>query len=276
MKILVLGASSYVGARLYLDLSKNHEVIGTFSNNKLCADFIQLDITNASAVSAVIKSVKPDLIIHVANNADARWCEANPTQAHELNEKSTVTIANEAKKHSARLLYISSFAAINPENVYGETKRSSEEIIKSTCEDWLIIRPSLIVGFSPNTTNDRPFNRFLKNIDAKTQAEYDNSWQFQPTFLGHISEIIEQSLQKELTKLVLPVAVNELVTRYQLATDILTPFGITVSPTKSPNPPAIFKENLSILRKYELSEHSYKDSVESVAQEIRNREHFTL
>ncbi len=276
MKILILGASSYVGARLYLDLAKNHEVVGTYAGNKLCKDFIQLDITDPLAVSTIFKNTAPEVVVHVANSADARWCEANPEEARELNEISSIAIAKEAKNINTKLIYISSFAAIDPENVYGETKRASEEIIKNQCDDWLILRPSLIVGFSPNTTNDRPFNRFLKNIDDKTKAEYDNSWKFQPTYLGHISEIIEQLLNKHASNLVLPIAVNEITTRYQLASDILSDFKINVTPLETTTPPPSFKEDLSILDVYKLKKYTYKDMVGLIIDEIKNREKFTL
>lgn len=45
MKILVTGASGYVGANIFTTLSKHHEVIGTFQKNKLIKELLGLDIT---------------------------------------------------------------------------------------------------------------------------------------------------------------------------------------------------------------------------------------
>ena len=83
----------------------------------------------------------------------------------------------------AKVIFMSSFGAINPEDVYGETKFHSEEYVKNTKAGWIVLRPSLIIGYSPNTINDRPFNRILKNLDTKTDAIYDTSWKFQPTYI---------------------------------------------------------------------------------------------
>ena len=59
MKILLLGANSYVGSRLYLELYKIHEVVGTFYQNKISDKFLQLDITDRQAVLDIIQKEKP-------------------------------------------------------------------------------------------------------------------------------------------------------------------------------------------------------------------------
>lgn len=89
MKILLLGANSYVGSRLYLDISKHHEVVGTFHRNKISDRFIPLDITDRQAVLNLIDEEKPDVILHSANNGSRRWCEEHPKEAVALNEEAT-------------------------------------------------------------------------------------------------------------------------------------------------------------------------------------------
>lgn len=200
MKILLLGASSCVGARLYFDLKDTFRITGTYFNHLLSQNFLRLDITDATQVGKITVQVKPDVIIHAANNANAGWCEAHPEQARQLNELSTQSIVGAANTVNAKLIYVSSYTAIQPTNVYSRTKRASEEIIKKAHAGWVILRPSLIVGFSPNTTNDRSFNRLLQNLDAGTKAEYDTSWKFQPTWLGHISETMRAVLYRVLTR----------------------------------------------------------------------------
>lgn len=271
MKILILGASSYVGARLYLDLQDAHEVLGTYSTTHLMKEHIHLDITDEEEVDQVITQAKPDVIIHAANNANGRWCEANPDEANRLNEDSTNSIVAAANKASSKLIYISSFAAINPNGVYGHTKLASEEITKQTKAGWLILRPSLIIGLSPNTTNDRPFNRLLKNIDEGTPAEYDTSWRFQPTWLGHISEVISMCLEQGIARQTIPIAVPELKSRYDLAVDILKPFNINVKPIDVGDTSAIAAEDLSILDKLGLPTHSYQQIISKIIKEIEDR-----
>ena len=276
MKILLLGASSYVGARIFYDLKKSHEVIGTYDHTHLSSSFRQLDITQSEKVKQLINKVKPRVIIHAANNANGRWCEANPELAKALNEVSTQTVVEAANSVNAKLIYISSFAAVNPTSVYGKTKQASEIYTKQTNGGWVIIRPSLIIGYSPNTKNDRPFNRILKNLDEGTKAEYDSSWKFQPTWLHHISEVLESVLQGEVNKEVIPVAADKLVSRYDVAKDILQTFGVEVSAIDTHDASPIFQENLEILRQLDLPSYSYEDMILNIVQEIRHRETFEL
>lgn len=276
MKILLTGANSYVGARLYLDLRKFYELIGTYTHNQLSKEFTHLDIADPIEVDSVISTYKPDIIIHAANNANARWCEANPKEAVLLNQTATQYIVDNADKINAKVIYISSFAVHNDTNVYGRTKKASEEITKQAKGGYLILRPSFILGFSPNTVNDRPFNRLLKNLDEGTEAIYDTSWRFYPTYLGQISEIIRVCIEKNMWNHIIPVAVPELKTRYDTAKDILSPFGITVIPVDKHDTLPLTKEDFVILDTLHLPKYSYDKMIGAIVSEIKKRETFRI
>lgn len=276
MKILLIGASSYVGARLFFDLRGKHNVIGTYNQNQLLPEFIALDVTDADKVREVVREHKPEVIIHTANNASVKWCETHPEEAKVLNETSTQTIADAANEVGARLIYFSSFAAINAAEVYGKTKRNSEEITKQVAGGWVVVRPSLIVGCSPNTANDRFFNRLLANIDEGAAAEYDTSWRLQLTWLGHISEVVSQVLENEISNQVLPVAVDEMSSRYNFAKDLLASFEIGVTPVDGGHSAPELHEDLGILRELNLPTYSYSEIVEKITKEIHERNKFVL
>lgn len=276
MKILLTGASSYVGARLYFDLSQDFEVIGTYNNSPLSKKFIKLDTTSPEAIAQCIAEHKPDLILHAAANANARWCEAHPDLAKILNETATKHIVDAANNINAKIIFLSSFAAIDANNVYGKSKLNSETYTKETKAGHLILRPSLIIGFSPNTTNDRPFNRILKNLDEKTPAIYDTSWKFQPTYLTHISEVIKICIQKSVWNQTIAIAVPELKSRFDLARDILQPFGIVVTPEDKHDTSPLAEADLSILKDLKLPQYRYEEMIEKIVEEIKHRERFTL
>jgi dTDP-4-dehydrorhamnose reductase len=271
MKILILGASSYVGARLYVDLKQKFDVVGTYAGTKLSDDFVQLDITDADAVKLLVRKQKPEYIVHVANSANARWCDEHPEEAQALNMASTQTVVDAANEVGARLIFISSFAAIYPINTYGDMKRKSEEVVKRTKAGWVILRPSLIVGYSPNTTNDRPFNRILKNLDEGTEPAYDTSWRFQPTSLEHLSLVTLQVIDKEIVNDTIEIAVPELATRFDLARDILEPFGIRATEIDQQDKSIPFQSDLAALTQYDLARYSYQEMIDGIVEEIRNR-----
>jgi dTDP-4-dehydrorhamnose reductase len=276
MKILLTGASSYVGARLYFDLSKTFDVIGTYNDTPLSDKFIHLDITDEIQIKNVVSEHKPDIIIHAAANANARWCEANPDAAIALNQTSTKHIVDAANEISAKVIYLSSFAVLNPDNIYGKTKLQSEAFTKETKAGWVILRPSLIIGFSPNTKNDRPFNRILKNLDEKTEAIYDTGWKFQPTYLHHISQVITEIINRNTVNETIAIATPDLKSRYDIARDILSPFGITVTPIDKKDTLPIQKDELQKLSELQLPFYTYEQMTESIVEEIKNRTQFSF
>lgn len=276
MKILLTGASSYVGARLFLDLGKRFEVVGTYHESKLSEKLIHLDITDSEEIKRVINKQNPETIIHAASNADARWCEANPKLAIAVNQEPTKTIVESANNINANVIFISSYAAAMPNNVYGKTKYQSEEYVKQTKKGFVIIRPSLLLGFSPNTINDRPFNRMLKNLDLKTEAIYDTSWKFQPSYLGHVSEVITRVIEKNILNETISVAVPEIKTRYDIAKDILGAFHIEVKAIDKQDTTNVIINDLKVLQVLKLPQYRYKKIISKIIDEIKHRELFSI
>ena len=275
MKILLTGASSYVGARLFLDLSKKLEVVGTYHGNKLSEKLIHLNITDSEEIKKVIDEQKPEIIIHAASNANARWCEANPKLAIALNQEPTRNIVESANSFNAKVIFISSYAATMPNNIYGKTKYQSEKYVEQTKKGFIIIRPSLLLGFSANTINDRPFNRILKNLDLKTEAIYDTSWKFQPSYLGHVSEIIAQVIERHILNETISVAVPEIKTRYDIAKDILGAFDIEVKSIDKKDTTNVIVDDLKALRILKLPQYSYEKIISKIIDEIKHRELFS-
>lgn len=270
MKILITGASSYVGAKIYCDLKQKYDVIGTYNANKLFPDLIHLNLSQEQEIYKTIQEVKPDLIIHVAANASAVWCDQNPNEAIELNENATKHIVDVANTINAKIIYISSFAAINTTTLYSKTKANSETLVKQTKSGWLILQPSLVLGLSPNTTNDRPFNRILKNITQKTPPVYDTSWKFQATYLKHLVQVLEQCIARNIYGEVIPIAIPELKSRYDFAKDILQEFNITAKAEDKHDSSPVFEDKLSKLKQLKLPEYTYNQMISEIKQEIKN------
>ncbi len=267
-EVLITGASSYVGARIFFDLRERYDTVGTYNNTPLSSEFLRLDTTKPTEVLELVERVKPNTIIHVAASADARWCEEYPDQARALNQEATKSVVQAAEKVDAGIIYISSYAAFNPSNVYGQTKAESERIIKEMAPGYVVLRPSLVIGYSPNTTNDRPFNRILRNIDQGVPAVYDTSWRFQPTYLGHLSEvtlIIDRGINAET----IPVAVTSLKSRFDVARDILTEFGIEATPIDKQDNTPVVEDDLRKLQQLGLPMYEYEEIIRTCINEIR-------
>lgn len=276
MKLLLIGASSYLGARLYMDLKRNHSIVGTYSTHKISDEFVHLDVTQESDVVKTVEEISPDVIIHVANNASPAWCEAHPDEAIRVNQTSMNFIIEAAIKSSASIVYISSYSAVDMTTVYGRTKHESESVLIKSAVQYLIIRPSLILGVSPNSTSDRSFNKMLRHLEAKTDVVYDTTWKFQPTYIGHISAVIHKSLESRIWGETIPVGTADLKTRFDVAKDILGAFGISVGVLDAKDHGVVLTEDLTKLRSLHLPEYSYNDMIRLIIGEIKNRDQYFI
>lgn len=275
--VLIIGASSYVGARIYFDLQDKYRLIGTYFHHPLSTKFLQLNLTDREYVSKMFHKMKPDVVIHVANYPSPRSAVNNEKNFIALNKKATEYVVESANDSGAKVIFISSQAANNPDDLYGKLKRESEDRVRTVRAGYIILRPSLIVGFSPNTTSDRPFNRMLRCLDDGVKAgEFDTSWKLQPTYLGHISGVIDKAIQNAVWNNVIPIFIDKLVTQYQIARDILGRFGVSVRPVDLHFhiPPS--SDDVTRFMKFDLPPHSYDEMIETIVGEIKNRKMFAL
>jgi len=276
-KILMTGASSYVGARIYFDLKDKYDIVGTYFNNPLSKSFIKLNLTDKEAVKKIFKDIKPEIVIHIANFPSPKNAVNNEKNYIALNDKATQYLVENANNVGVKVIFTSSLAAENPDNIYGKLKLKSEGIIKGIKNGYLILRPSMIVGFSPNTANDRPFNRILRCLDDKTKiAQFDTSWKLQPTYVGHLSQVIDKVIQNNTWNKTIPVFIDEIVSQYQIAYDILSQFDVVVNPIdlKRDIPPS--NDDLSYFLSLNLAPKSYKEMINVIVEEIKNRGKFKL
>ncbi len=278
MKLLLIGANSYVGARIFYDLREKYDIVGTFHNHPLSESFIKLDITEKQAINDTFSNIRPDMVIHVANYPSPSNVKNNEANFIKLNKNTTEYITQNANNIGAKVIFISSQAANNPGNdLYSELKLKSEEIIKTVKEGYLNLRPSLMVGFSPNTTNPRPFNRILKCLDDKSIiGEFDISWKLQPTYVGFLSQIIDKAITKNIWNETIPVFINEVVTQYQIAHDILNHFGVSVKEIDKHINIPLSQEDLTLLNSLNLFPHTYKEMISLIIEEIKERKKFVL
>lgn len=269
MKILLTGASGYVGAKIHQDLIQNgYNVYGTYLNNEPTEKGIKVDLTKRADVNNVIAKIRPDVILHVAADAHSKTCEANPIHANLINVEATRFLVDNAKKHNIRFIQLSTFACFNPSNTYGKTKLQAEKIV-STLNNYIILRASLIIGISPNHTSENFFNTLLASIRNNHSIEADTSWKFEVTCLSHLSRVIRAVLANpDLNNIIIPIVAKGITSRYKIATDLLTRFNIeTKSINQNRNIP-LPTFNRAILKENDLPETTYEQCIKEIANEI--------
>lgn len=269
MKILITGASGYVGARIYSDLKKVHQTTGTYFHNNHHPDLVRMDVADLKSVRAVLQAHKPEVIVHNAAFPVSPQSEEQKKLVKDLNFKGIDHIVQVANEIGSKVVFISSAVALNLNDLYGQSKAYGEAACKKVRAGYLIIRPHTVFGYSPNMTNDRSFNRLLKNIFEKTPAIYDTSWKFQPTYIGHISEVILKYLSGEIKNELIGVAFDDLKSKYEIGNDLLRNFGIAVTPVDNKIDWPTIKLDLSDFKQLDLPVKSYGELMEVMTEEVK-------
>jgi dTDP-4-dehydrorhamnose reductase len=152
MKILLTGASGQVGYELERSLQGLGEVVAV--------DRSRMDLSNLDQVRDVIRTVKPQLIVNPAAYTAVDKAESEPDLARTINAHAPAVMAQEAKALGAALVHYSTdyvfnggkqgawleTDAVDPLNIYGQTKLEGEQAIAASGVDYLIFRTSWVYG----------------------------------------------------------------------------------------------------------------------------------
>jgi dTDP-4-dehydrorhamnose reductase len=167
-RIAIIGASGFLGSKLFDVLSKKFNVIGTFFS-KPSPGLVYLDITDKQQVKSFFKTFDPDLVINCAGITKPDVCEINPKLAYKVNVEG---VANMASFSPCKVIHFSSdyvfsgdkgFYTENdkphPINYYGYTKLKSENIVLDSNPDNVVIRVSGLYGYNKRN------NEFLSSFN---------------------------------------------------------------------------------------------------------------
>jgi len=161
-KVLVIGASGLLGSKLYEHFStlQDYQVIGTglkYHDRGLR----YYDITSKDF--SLFKETKPDVVIHSAGVTNVDYCEKNQEEAGKVNFEGTENVIEACKLNNSKLVYFSTdFVfdgkkgdykeedAPNPLSYYARTKLKSEQIVKNSGLDYLILRVAVLYSAKQN------------------------------------------------------------------------------------------------------------------------------
>ena len=148
--ILVVGARGQIGYELTQRLPAYGEVVAL--------DRSRLDLSDADAIRATVRSVKPQIVINAAAYTAVDRAEEQRELAFAINARGPGILAEEAKQLGALLVHYSTDyvfdgrastpyaedAATAPLNVYGESKLAGEQAIASSGCAHLTLRTSWV------------------------------------------------------------------------------------------------------------------------------------
>jgi dTDP-4-dehydrorhamnose reductase len=171
VRILVTGASGFVGARLAADLAPRHDVLGTWlthAPDHLTPEggnppvrMARVDLRDQEAVEALLRSFRPHAVAHLASRSRLEDGLRDPRTTWAVNAQGTAHLVAACRGAGARLLLLSTDsvfdgrdgpyaenASADPIHDYGRSKLAAEEAVRKSGAEHLVVRVSLVYGWS--------------------------------------------------------------------------------------------------------------------------------
>lgn len=158
MRVLITGCRGQVGYCLTQQLATDENTI------VLALDKEHLDITNQSAVNAIVAEFQPNIIINAAAYTAVDKAEEEVELSYVINRDGPSYLAQAAQKFGAAILHISTDYVFegnksgeyvesdttNPQGVYGESKLAGEIAVAKACDRHIVLRTAWVFGENGN------------------------------------------------------------------------------------------------------------------------------
>jgi len=232
----VIGASGLIGRALVRVLEKNqYQVRGNYCAHP-ANGLTELDITDASQVHDWFRATAPQMVFLTAALTDVDYCEDHPEEAFRVNTEGARSVAREAARCGAKLVFYSTDYIFDgeegpydehsegrPANVYGKSKLAAENLVQELLKDYLILRTTVVYGW------DRRSKNFAMQVNEKLQAgksiRVPDDQVGNPTLVDYLAEASLRLVQQDAKGIVNVVGQDRLA-RADLGRSLARAFGL--------------------------------------------------
>ena len=162
MKVLITGAGGMLGTELSECLAGKCDVegCGLYDAEHLNISYFKCDLTDFVSSGEIIRSKKPEVIIHLAALTDVDYCEEHHDEAFLHNYEVVKNLIDVCNKVDSRLIFLSTDYVFSgektgeyaeadktdPINFYGKTKLLAEQAITAEAKKANIFRITWLYG----------------------------------------------------------------------------------------------------------------------------------
>lgn len=179
-KLLVTGASGFLGWNLCQVAKQEWEVYGTYFSHNIeipGVTLLKIDLTDFQEIKRIFREIQPAAIIHTAAQSSPNFCQSNPEISHSINVTASCNIAGLCADYSIACAFTSTDLVFNgldapyketdpvsPVNLYGEQKVMAEEGMLQRYPMTAVCRMPLMFGIAPPTATSfmQPFIQTLR------------------------------------------------------------------------------------------------------------------
>ena len=197
-KLLVTGASGFLGWNLCQQAQSNWQVYGTYFSHEVTIPGVTLskvDLKDYAALNELFNSIKPDAVIHTAAASKPNYCQTHRQEAYAVNVDAAVNIARLCSERNIPCAFTSTdlvFDGKNPRyketdpvcpiNYYGEQKAIAEQKMSeiypaiALCRMPLMfgapspVSPSFLQGMVSNLKTGKEINLFTDEFRTPASA----------------------------------------------------------------------------------------------------------
>ena len=237
-KLLIIGGSGLLGSTLTEYALPDYEIHVTYNKNPIQNTNIKSTevelLDDRTKIVDLIKSFRPDVVVHTAAHPSVDVCETNHKIADTLHVDITQDIANICTKMNSKLIYISTDAVFegqlnkkyteedkpNPINYYGKTKLAAEKIIMSVPNN-VILRTSVVYGWHKRS---RFTNWILGNLKEKKFVDPFSDQYNTPTLVDDLAKSILDIIRLKIFGLY-HAGGKTCINRYEFTLELADKFG---------------------------------------------------
>lgn len=244
MKILILGATGYLGSQLYKLYSREARVLGTYNenrNNDLQA--LKWRANDYASLEEIIKAFRPNLIINCVGLANVDACEILPEKALLLNSVMLHEVGHICNRLNVKLVHISTDHfkgsmdialkeddSIVCPNVYSYSKFLGEKYLLRSNPASIILRANFF-HFTQNS-NKNFIDACLNLTPEFSQVNGFSDVIFSPVSTTYLKESILKLFDMDYCG-VIHVAPTESISKYEFLKEIFLSAGQTSIELKS-------------------------------------------
>ena len=202
-KLLITGASGFLGWHLCELTKKKWDVYGTYFSHSLeipGTKLMKVDLTDFAELKRVFQEIQPSAVIHTAALSQPNYCQTHQEESHSINVTASLNIAGLCADNSIPCVFTSTDLvfdgvkgsyketdSVNPVNIYGEHKVMAEVGMLARYPQSAICRMPLMFGNATPTATSflQSFIKTLREgkelklftdefrtpVDGKTAAE---------------------------------------------------------------------------------------------------------
>lgn len=167
-KTVIIGSNGQLGT----------DLLECFTTNVVAVTHADLEITNANDVIALMRELRPSVVVNTAAFHNTPRCEAQPVKAYEVNAVGALNLAKACELVDATLVHLSTDYVfdgvknspyvetdrVNPLSVYGLSKAAGEVAVAAYCPKHYVVRTCGLYGRVPSRAKGENFITKIRRL----------------------------------------------------------------------------------------------------------------